>query len=138
MYSLARRLLGNPSDAEDVLQDVFLGLTHALQRYAEQGNFSAWLLRITARTALARARNRRPADALSGDHPQAAADHGARMDLDAALASLPESLRTVFVLRAIEGFSHDEIATLLHISPANAMQRYSRACKQLRPLLDRT
>ncbi|MEP6619798.1 MAG: sigma-70 family RNA polymerase sigma factor [bacterium] len=137
VYTLALRLLGNPSDAEDVLQDVFLGLTHALDRYSEQGAFAAWLLRITARSALARARNRRPDESLRADHPQRPSDHGTRMDIDAALAVLPNTLRTPFVLRAVEGFSHDEIAALLDISPANAMQRYSRACKQLRSLLDR-
>jgi RNA polymerase sigma-70 factor, ECF subfamily len=136
VYALALRLLHNSADAEDVLQDVFVGLPHALGTYTERGTFSAWLKRIAARSAIARGRNRRPAEALTADLPALATDAGLRIDLDAAVAALPDALRTPFVLRAVNGFSHDEVAALLEISVANAMQRYSRACRLLRTTLE--
>jgi RNA polymerase sigma-70 factor, ECF subfamily len=136
VYSLALRLLQNTADAEDVLQDVFVGLPRALGRYTEHGTFAAWLKRIAARASIARNRNRPTTDELTPDFPSPSSDPGLRIDLDAAIASLPESLRTPFVLRAVDGFTHDEIAALLDISTANAMQRFSRACRQLRTTLD--
>lgn len=138
VYSLALRLLQHASDAEDVMQDVFVSLPRALTTYAEQGTFAGWLKRVTARAAIARSHRRRTTDALHTDVQAPSTDVGLRIDLEAAIAALPDTLRTPFVLRAIDGFAHDEIAVLLNISTANAMQRFSRACRQLRTTLDRT
>ena len=138
VYALALRLLQHSADAEDIVQDVFVGLPRALTAYAEQGTFAAWLKRITARAAIARGHRLQATDALVGDVQAPNGDPGLRIDLEAAIAALPEMLRTPFVLRAVDGFTHDEIAQLLNISTANAMQRFSRACRQLRLTLDLT
>lgn len=139
-FTMALRLLGHRVDAEDVLQDVFLGLPLALRAYAERGTFPAWLRRVTARVAMATARRRRPDEPLAPEFPVTDADLETRMavgiDIETAIAALSAPLRAAFVLRAVEGFSHEEIAELLGITPANAMQRFSRACKRLRILLD--
>jgi len=137
VYALALRMLGNPSDAEDVLQDVFVGLPQALRRYEERGTFAAWLRLVTARAALARRRHLRPMESLDPTLGAPRTDLALRVDLEAALARLPDSLRIPFILRAVEGLSHGEIGALLELSPANAMQRFSRACKLLRGYLDR-
>lgn len=136
VYSLALRLLQHPSDAEDVMQDVFVGLPRALTTYVEQGSFVAWLKRLTARAAIARGARRPSATVLHHEVQAPSSDPALRIDLEVAIAALPETLRTVFVLRAVDGFAHDEIAALLNISTANAMQRFSRACRQLRTTLD--
>src|SRR5205085_8452218 len=119
LFAWATRLLGRDSDAKDVLHDVFLGLPDAMRHYEERGTLGAWLRRITARVALNRMRSeqRRREEVLDelgatqrGSHPIDA------MALRDAIETLPGSLRAVFVLKEIEGFSHAEIADLLGIT----------------------
>ena len=106
LLGLAERLLGPGQDAEDVLHDVFLGLPEALRQYSEQGNLEGWLKRVTARVALNRLRSHRRRNEFSlvaaqQTHARAAHPLDA-MALRDALAQLPESLRAVFVLKAVE------------------------------------
>ena len=134
--ALAQRLTGSRQDAEDVVHDVFLGLPEALKRYDESGQFDAWLRRVTARVALTRirSRQRRRERGLASELPQAptALSLDDKVALAAAIDALPESLRIIIVLKMIEGYSHDEIATLLGITPRASEQRLHRAVKALR------
>jgi RNA polymerase sigma-70 factor (ECF subfamily) len=137
VYTLALRLTGSRADAEDVLHDVFLGLARAAASYHEHGRFAAWLGRIAARAALMRMRaRRRKRESPLEEAGSAAVTHGAdpvdRIALEQALARLPAPLRVVFVLKEIEGYSHEEIGGMLGITAANSAQRLSRAWKQLR------
>ena len=68
--------------------------------------------------------------------PALGADPWGALDLERAIASLPESARVVFVLRQLEGHSHEEIASLLGISSGAARFRYLRALRQFRALLE--
>ena len=141
VYSLALRLTGSRQAAEDVLHDVFLALGDALERYEERGQMAAWLRGVTVRTALMhlRSRRRRREVALPdgirspGDVESAAA---ARLDLRSAIDRLPDTLRVVFVLKVIEGYSHDEIARSLGIRRGASEMRLSRAIRILRPMLE--
>jgi RNA polymerase sigma-70 factor (ECF subfamily) len=134
--ALAQRLTGSRQDAEDVVHDVFLGLPEALRHYEEHGQFEAWLRRVTARVALTRVRGRQRLRerGLDNELPQApttlALDD--KLALASAVDALPDSLRTVIVLKMIEGYSHDEIAALLAITPRASEQRLHRAVKALR------
>jgi RNA polymerase sigma-70 factor (ECF subfamily) len=134
--ALAHRLTGSRQDAEDVVHDVFLGLPEALAHYDEQGQFEPWLRRVTARVALTRARGRqrRREHGLSAElpHAQATLSLDDKVALSSALDALPDSLRTVIVLKMIEGYSHAEIAELLEITPRASEQRLHRAVKALR------
>lgn len=136
VYAAAYRILGVRADAEDVLQDVFVGLGRALAGYQERGRLEAWLRRVAVRAALMRlrARGRRREQPFADLHEPAAPADGAldRLALHAALRTLPETLRTVFVLKEIEGWSHDEIAALLGISANTSAVRLFRAWKHLR------
>jgi RNA polymerase sigma-70 factor, ECF subfamily len=139
VYTLALRMLGSADDADDVLQDVFVGLPRALRGYRDEGRFGAWLQRVTVRVALMRLRaGRRKRETLlpSDGAPEIAAAGGAhpldRVALERALARLPDKLRIVFVLKEIEGYAHHEIATLLGITAGAAMTRLSRAWDALR------
>src|SRR6185436_9776510 len=67
LMALAYRITGSRDDAEDVLQDVFLGLPEALRRYEERGTFESWLKRTTARVALSRVRRRERAREVDFD-----------------------------------------------------------------------
>lgn len=139
LLRLAYRLTGSRADAEDVLQDVFVGLPEALRRYDERGSLPQWLRRVTARVALMRRRriDRRsevPLDdlATTTDDEQRAMT---RALLERALAGLPDALRVVFVLREMEGHSHAEIAEILGIRRGTSEVRLHRAIRLLRTAL---
>ena len=141
VMALAYRLTGSTHDAEDVLHDVFLGLPEALRRYDERGSLDGWIKRVAARVALTRLRaaaRRREVPLDAG--PEPARDAEARMlddraALERAIARLPDSLRVVFVLKDVEGYSHAEIAALLGISRAASEVRLFRAVRRLRDTL---
>jgi len=140
LFRLARRLTASVEDAEDVLHDLFVGLPESIHKYAGRGSLIGWLKRVLARLALMRLRaeRRRREVQLHEGIPQApsvrAADD-ARWDLERALARLPDDLRAVLVLRQTEAYSHDEIASLLGITPGASRVRLSRAVKLLREAL---
>jgi RNA polymerase sigma-70 factor, ECF subfamily len=136
LYSLAFRLTGTREDAEDVVQDVFVGLPRALRAYDERGRFGAWLGQVAARVALMRLRSRgalREDDLAAAGEPAAprGADPVDRIAAQRALQRLPDGLRSVFVLKEIEGYSHAEIGALLGITAENSAVRLSRAWKLL-------
>ena len=134
--ALAQRLTGSRQDAEDVVHDVFLGLPEALKRYDERGQFDAWLRRVTARVALTRIRSgqRRRERGLGTElqHAPTALSLDDKVTLATAIDALPDTLRAIIVLKMIEGYSHEEIATLLGITPRASEQRLHRAVKALR------
>lgn len=139
VYGLAYRTTGSRHEAEDVLQDVFVGLPRALRSYHEQGRFEGWLKRIVVRTALMRIR----AQDRKREMPLEETDLGAgaaesdtrsieRIAVRRAIERLPNSLRVVFVLKEIEGYSHEEIGEMLGITSGNSATRLSRAWAFLR------
>jgi RNA polymerase sigma-70 factor, ECF subfamily len=138
LLAVAWRLTGSRADAEDVVHDVFVGLPEALRSYEERGQLGAWLSRLTARTALMRLRasqRRReaPLDEASAMEGSERAEQRVELaTLEQQILALPEPLRVVFVLREIEGYSHDEIAAMLAISAGASRVRFSRALEQLR------
>jgi RNA polymerase sigma-70 factor (ECF subfamily) len=137
VYSTAYRLLGNRADAQDVLQDVFVGLPRALRNYRESGQFAAWINRVTVRTSLMHmrsARRRRETDLDDvTDVLSNATDSAVNIiAVRRAIAGLPEILRIAYMLRTVEGHSHDEIASLLGITPGASATRVSRATDLLR------
>jgi RNA polymerase sigma factor (sigma-70 family) len=141
LLRLALRFLDSVDEAEDVVQDVFVGLPIALRHYEEHGAFGAWLRQVTVRTALMhrRSRERRHAHvALSPARREATTQDSVleRVALEGALATLPQALRDVFVLYHVEHFSHAEIAALLSIRRGTAEVRLHRAIRQLRKQLE--
>jgi len=147
-YSLALRLTGNPTDAEDVAQDTYLRAFRALGRFRCDSNVATWLYRITtncASSAMARRRRCAGHEPLSDDHALADdrpdCDPAARFDatdrrerLVEALAMLPSKLRSVIVLRDIYDLSHEAIARQLGITETAAKVRLFRAREKLRSL----
>ncbi|UCG87766.1 MAG: sigma-70 family RNA polymerase sigma factor [Gemmatimonadota bacterium] len=141
VYSTAYRILLNPADADDVLQDVFLGLPQATGKYDARGSFEGWLRRVTVNTALMKLRSRRTRSQVSLEdcRPMGLATAPdqieERLALENAIAALSEDQRIVFVLKQIEGYSHEEIGRLLSISQLASRSRYHRAIKRLREQL---
>jgi RNA polymerase sigma factor (sigma-70 family) len=141
LMALAFRLTGSQQDAEDVLHDVFLGLPEALAKYDERGSFESWVKRVTARVALSKIRTRereREVD-LADVHiaPESGAMHRLTdlVAVQRAIDALPDTLRVVFVLREVEGYSHAEIAAVLEISTNASEVRLHRAIRALRQTL---
>ena len=137
MLAVAYRLLMSQADAEDVVHDVFLGLPEALRRYEERGALVGWLKRVTVRVALSRLRHDdvRATQALDASFAAPSHDVAGGIDLRAAVAALPPSLRAVLVLKEIEGYSHAEIADMVGISVAASKVRLHRALRALRDML---
>ena len=138
LFRVAYRLTGSREDAEDVLHDVFVGLPEAMARYEERGRLDTWLRRVTARAALMRLRKqRRQTDLQLEQHSSAYAAPERRdtQDLQRAVNALPVPLRSVLVLKEIEGYSHAETAEMLGISVVTSRVRLMRAMGRLRRML---
>lgn len=138
LLRLASGLTPTHADAEDVVQDVFVGLRLALRNYEERGTFRAWLRGVTVRSALAARRRkgaRRETPLEDVLHAAVGRDATTPVALRDAVARLPESLRDVFVLKMVEGYSHAEISALLGISSRASEIRLFRAVRRLRDLL---
>jgi len=136
VYRVAYRITGTRADAEDTLQDVFVGLPRALSSYREQGRFGGWLRQVTIRTALSRIRGRErrtfePLDRVEVPARPGPADALDRIELARALDEMPEAHRIVFLLKEVEGYDHAEIGALLAISPGAARVRLHRAWRFL-------
>jgi RNA polymerase sigma-70 factor, ECF subfamily len=141
LYRLAFRMLGDAAEAEDLVQDLFVGLPEALRRYEERGRLDAWLRTVAARMALMRLRARQRTESLHERTAECAAAAEAvptRLTLERALATLSGPLRMVFTLKVVEGYSHAEIAEMLDIRVGTSEVRLHRATRLLRDLLNRS
>ena len=141
-YNLARWLVGNQHDAEDVVQESFIKAFQAADRI--RGNDPrAWLLAIVRNTAFNHMRSRKSKAEIGwGEHLPEPADHGAgpesslleeerRIRVRSAIERLPMEFREALVLREIEGLPYKEIAWVLKIPVGTVMSRLSRARKLL-------
>lgn len=142
-HRTAYHLTLSADDAEDVVQDVFVGLSEALSAFSGGGSFAGWLRAVTVRTTLMRMRagRRREATASRAADSERPGEAHAGIDglaIAEALAALPPELRAVFVLRIVEGYSHAEIARLLGIRKGTSEVRLHRARRRLRDLLEDT
>jgi len=141
LFRLARRLTASVEDAEDVLHDLFVGLPESIHKYHERGSLIGWLKRVLVRLALMRLRAERRRhevdlhEGISEAVAGRAADDFGRLDVERVMATLPSDMRTVLVLRQTEGYSHQEIAALLGITPGASRVRLSRAITLLKAAL---
>jgi RNA polymerase sigma-70 factor (ECF subfamily) len=148
VYRLAYRLTGNPHDAEDLTQEVFVRVFRSLSSYTP-GTFEGWLHRITTNLFLDSARRRQRirfeglademAHRLAGSEPtpaQAFDDSHLDDDVQAALKALPPEYRAAVVLCDIEGFSYEEIAATLGVKLGTVRSRIHRGRAQLRSALE--
>jgi RNA polymerase sigma-70 factor (ECF subfamily) len=142
-YRVARGVLRNTADAEDVAQEALLRAYRRFDRLRDRNRFRGWLVRISFRLALDRlrsAKRREQRDTLwsQPEHrpPAATAEDLAatsefQSHLDRALGELPEKLRLVLLLAAMEGHTIDEISTMLGIPVGTVKSRIFFARKQL-------
>jgi RNA polymerase sigma-70 factor (ECF subfamily) len=136
IYTVARRLMGNEADANDASQEAMIAIVRGLPRFDGRSALSTWIYRVTTNACLdeMRRRRRRPLSVLDRDStPEIPSDEPAmdttladRLDIDAALAQLPEDFRLVVVLRDLCGYDYAEIATTLQIPEGTVKSRIAR------------
>ncbi|MCU0633478.1 MAG: sigma-70 family RNA polymerase sigma factor [Gemmatimonadaceae bacterium] len=144
LHRLVRQVVESDDDADDVVQELFIGLPEALERYEERGVLGAWLARVAIRIALTRRRRdgRRaglaPTEA-DADLFHATPTHGSdpleRLAVDDAIGRLPKPLRDVVLLRIAGGCTHADVAATLGITEGAARVRLHRALRLLHHLL---
>lgn len=135
MMSVCVRYVGNRETARDLLQDGFIKVFTKIPTYAATGAFGGWIRRIFVTTALEYLRREQlhPDDAVEeyeealADVNYSALDKLSADELLGCIARLPAGYRTVFNLYAIEGYSHSEIAGMLHIREVTSRTQFIRA-----------
>jgi len=158
VYNVALKLLGDEQEAEDVLQETFMSAFRALESFEARSKLSTWLYRIAYNASLMRLRKRKQMTTFSLERASLDKDGfeapasgqlvdwstvpdeelltaEAREEMDRAIAELPESLRSTFVLRDIQGLSGAETAEVLGITVQAVKTRLHRARLQLRDRL---
>lgn len=156
LYRIARGILRNEAEAEDVVQETYVRAFEKLNGFQNKGPFSAWLARIAVNESLSRLR--RPAfkqDRVSLDDPerqdevkfmseltfsgpnpeQLAARDDFRRLLENAIDTLPKGYRMAFIFRSVEEMTVAETADILEVEPATVKSRYHRARKLLQQYL---
>ena len=158
LYRIARSIVRDDAEAEDVLQEAYARAFTNLATFRGEARLGTWLSRIVMNEALGRLRGRRPTVALDtiiesgareaeiipfpNRHPEldpetAVAQRELRALLERAIDELPESFRTVLVARLIEGMSVEETAELLGIVPETVKTRLHRARRLLRDAMEK-
>ncbi len=148
VYRLAYRLTGNPQDAEDLTQEVFVRVFRSLSQYTP-GTFEGWLHRITTNLFLDMVRRRQrirfegladdAEQRMHGPDPtpaQAFEERHLDSDVAAALEAMPPEYRAAVVLCDIEGLSYEEISATLGVKLGTVRSRIHRGRAQLRAALD--
>jgi RNA polymerase sigma-70 factor (ECF subfamily) len=148
VYTLCLRFTKVPAHAEDLTQETFIEIMRSIAEFRGDAALGSWIRRIAVTKALMFLRSAWTArsqsladnwdDVTAGDnlshgisrHPEDA------MDLDAALASLPDVTRTVVWLHDVEGFTHKEIAAHMGKTESFSKSQLSRAYQRLKPLLE--
>jgi len=150
VYSICLRFTRIPANAEDLVQETFIEIMRSIANFRGEAALGSWIRRIAVTKSLMFLRSAWTArsqtlaegfdDMTAGDnlshgisrHPDDA------MDLDAALANLPDVSRTVVWLHDVEGFTHKEIASFMGKTESFSKSQLSRAYQRLKPMLDVT
>jgi RNA polymerase sigma-70 factor (ECF subfamily) len=155
LYRLARSVVRDDSEAEDVLQDAYVRAFNALPEFRGESGLGTWLARIVLNEALGRLRRKRPTVELTDmdrahahvipfplahqqpDPERAMAQRQIHAMLERAIDELPDAFRTVLVARVIEDMSIEETAALLDVKPETVKTRLHRARAMLKAALDK-
>ena len=145
IYSLAYRFAGNAAEAEELLQEIFLQAYRKLGGFRREAAIGTWLHRLAVNRCLDHVRSRaarqdavtRPLDAEAPPAAHAAAGPITYLDLERAIAQLPDGCRMAFVLHDVEGYDHREVAQRLGIATGTSKSQVHKARLRLRRLLRR-
>lgn len=151
VYSLCLRMTANTAEAEDLTQEAFLQLYRKIGTFRGESAFSTWLHRLSVNVVLMHLRKKSlPLVSLeettqAGEEDTPKKDFGAedlalagsidRLQLQKAVDDLPPGYRAIFVLHDVEGYEHNEIATIVGCSIGNSKSQLHKARMKLRDLL---
>jgi len=156
LFRIARSILKNDSEAEDVVQEVYVRAFEHLSEFRGEAALATWLARIAINEAQGRLRRQRPSVDLAvldsggngvsevipfplnpnSDPERAAAQREVRRLMEQAIDELPDAFRVVFVMRIVEGMSIEETASFLDLREETVKTRVHRARHLLRQALD--
>jgi RNA polymerase sigma-70 factor (ECF subfamily) len=145
IYALCLRMSGSTEDAADLVQDVYVRAWEKLGLYRGESLFTTWLHRLAVNVTLEkrRSRGRRQRFEVEGHdlelYARAAtqAMPGTRVDLERAIAALPEKAREVLVLRDVQGYKYEEIAHMTGVSLGTVKAQIHRARGLVKEALER-
>jgi len=154
LYNLAYRMVGHPDDADDLLQEIFLTAYRKLDTFRGASALGTWLYRLAMNVCLDRLRSKAAKQESVTDEIDDSAGHGGqgfsergpsdrglspvnRMDLERAIASLPEGSRAAFLLHDVEGFDHVEVGRILGIAEGTSKSQVHKARLRIRQYLGR-
>ncbi len=155
IFNLAYRIVGNPDDAADMVQEALIRIFRSIAKFKEQSSFSTWIYRITTNVCLDELRRRKNKKEFSFDQvihgeegdmqrqiksddipPDTAAEREElRSVVNSAINSLPEDQRIVISLRDIQGLSYNEISQVLDCPEGTVKSRINRARNALKNIL---
>lgn len=144
MYNTCLRIVNDTAEAEDIMQESFLDAFQRIESYTGEGSFGSWLKRIVVNRSLDYLRKQKEIislDEASIDLPdQVEESRDEELQLQVAgvkkaIFQLPGEYRVVLSLFLLEGYDHEEIAQILHISNQLSRTRYSRARQKLLAIL---
>ena len=143
IHSLARRMLGGEGDPDELTQDIFVRAWERLGTYRGEAAFGTWLHRLAVNAILNWRRSEASSRGRVDDGVDAELLEGARqaagedLDLEGAIRRLPPGARQVFVLHDVQGFKHEEIATMTGVTAGTSKAQLHRARMLLRAMLER-
>ena len=148
LFSLTVRMLGNRTDAEDMLQEIFLTAHRKLQSYRGDARLGTWLFRLATNLCLDHLRSKsarmhQATSSLDDDNAKEPVSHAPgpvigtvqNIDMERAVARLPQGCRAAFLLHDVEGFEHREVAAMLGISEGTSKSQVHKARLKLRRFL---
>jgi RNA polymerase sigma-70 factor (ECF subfamily) len=149
IYSLCLRMMANPVEAEDMMQEVFIQLYRKIGSFRGDSQFTTWLHRLTVNQVLMYFRRKNvkiekmtedeefPEQVILGTENPRKMQIVDKIAIDEAIEQLPTGYRTIFVLHDVEGFEHEEISKMLGLSVGTSKSQLHKARLKMRKLLQK-
>lgn len=146
MFQVCLRYTSNTEDAKDILQDGFIKVFSNLHKFRHDGSFEGWIRTIITRTALSRLKEKERrttnynTDIIHAvkDTEASVTDNLAEKDIISLVKTLPPGYQKIFMLYAVEGYNHREIAVLLNCSEGTSKSQLFRSKTRLQDILRKT
>jgi len=144
MFNTSLRIVNDTAEAEDIMQESFLDAFQRLNGYTGEGSFGSWMKRIVINRSLDYLRKLKdtvPLEEVEHELSDSSEDNREEeilfqvAEVKRAISELPEDYRVILSLFLLEGYDHEEIAHILHISNQLSRTRYSRARQKLLGLM---
>ncbi len=146
MFNVCLRMVNNQQEAEDILQEAFVGAFKNLRNYRSESTFGAWLKRIVINKTLNHIKKRKLELFPLEDNTDRIEEDVNQLDEEStfnihkikkAIELLPDGYRMVFSLYVVEGYDHGEIASIMNITESTSKSQYNRAKKKVRSLIEK-